>query len=173
MTWPSGRAADGGIDAVPLSAPPLTEAVPGSLWLCGKRVVAPDPAAALDRVGADTIVCFQEVAEVEREHPDYAQWLRANEGGRAIWVPVPDLGAPTLDVALEVTADLTGRLGRGDGLVLHCAGGIGRAPTMATLVLIALGADRLAAAAHVAAHRPMAGPEAGCQADLVRAFARR
>jgi len=69
-----------------------------------------------------------------------------------------------------VTA-MTDRLRRGDGLVLHCAGGIGRAPTMATCILIALGMPAPEAQAHIAASRPMAGPEAGSQQSLVDSFA--
>ena len=50
-TWPHGRSADGGIDEIPIPAD-------GRLWLCGKHVVGPDPQAAMDRVGADSIICF-------------------------------------------------------------------------------------------------------------------
>ena len=60
MAWPTGRNADGGLDQVPL---PTTA---GALWLCGKRVVGPDPEAALQRAGADTIVSFNERFELER-----------------------------------------------------------------------------------------------------------
>ena len=162
MSWPRGRAVDGGLDAVPL---PTTS---GSVWLCGKRVVAPDPEGALRRAGTATmIVSFNEREELSREYGAYVDWLEANTPGRALWYPIPDLSAPTPEAAVEIIDRLHRRLVAGDRMILHCAGGIGRAPTMAIGVLLAMGMDRGEALAHVAAHRPMAGPEVGAQADLV------
>lgn len=161
-----GRSADGGLDQVP-----LREAA-GALWLCGKRVVGPDPDAALARVGADTLVCLNEREELESEFPDYVEWLERNRRRRAIWFPIPDLHAPPLADALELVDELDQRLRTGEGLILHCAGGIGRAPTMAICILIARGWSSADASAHVAEHRPMAGPEAGAQRELVAAVER-
>lgn len=168
MTWPQGRSADGGLDFVP-----LPEGRAGALWLCGKRVVGPDPLAAMARAeGASTIVSFNEPQDLEHDYPDYLAWLEANNGGTALWWPVPDLHAPSLADARSWVATMLGRLDGGEGLILHCAGGLGRAPTMATCVLIGMGMDADEAGAHVAAHRPMAGPEAGAQHELIAAFAR-
>ena len=49
----------------------------------------------------------------------------------------------------------------GDGLLVHCGAGIGRAGTVAVALLVDMGVPLEDALAHVAAHRPMAGPEAG------------
>lgn len=165
MAWPRGRNADGGLDRVPL---PSTT---GALWLCGKRVVGPDPEAALVRAEAQTIVSFNERHELERDYPGYVEWLDEHRGGRALWYPVPDLGAPLLVDARSWVDELVARLEAGEGLILHCAGGIGRAPTMGTCVLVRLGMQPEEALALVAASRPMAGPEAGSQRALVEAFA--
>lgn len=165
MAWPTGRNADGGLDQVPL---PSTD---GALWLCGKRVVGPDPEAALERAAADTIVSFNERHELERDYPTYVEWLDRHVGGRALWYPVPDLSAPLLDDARRWVDELVARLERGERLILHCAGGIGRAPTMGTCILVRLGMIPEDALALVAASRPMAGPEAGSQRALVDAFA--
>ena len=54
---------------------------------------------------------------------------------------------------------------------MHCGAGIGRAGTMAAALLIRMGCDEAAARATVARARPMAGPEAGAQADLLAALA--
>lgn len=164
MSWPRGRNADGGLDEVP-----LPDGVPGALWLCGKRVVGPDPEAALARAGAQTIVSFNEPNDL-RDYPDYLQWLRDNDGGRALWFPVPDLHAPDVAIGQEWVATMIARLHRPEGLILHCAGGIGRAPTMAAAVLVNLGSTVEAALAHIAACRPMAGPEAGGQRSFLDAL---
>jgi len=162
------RSIDGGLDRVPL---PIEGA---ALWLCGKRVVAPDPMAALRRADdADAIVCFNEPADLVREYPEYLDWLAVNQGQRALWFPIPDLHAPELTDADAMVRAMVERLERGEGLVLHCAGGLGRAPTMAVCVLIDLGLEGDAARRHVRTHRPMGGPEAGAQDRLVQAFADR
>jgi protein-tyrosine phosphatase len=144
---------------------------PGRLWLCGKRVVGPDPEAALRRAdNANAVVSFNERHELLRDYPGYVAWLDRHAGNRALWWPVPDLGAPRLADAQPMVHTMVKRLKRGDGLILHCAGGIGRAPTMATCVLIGLGMTVAQAQSHIAASRPMAGPEAGAQQDLVDSF---
>lgn len=167
MDEPIARSRDGGLDRIP-----LPEGRSGALWVCGRRVVGPDPEAALARAeGAELIVCLNEEHEL-REHPDYPSWLRANAGGRALWHPVPDLHAPPLSAAESIVGSVVDHLDADTGVVLHCAGGIGRAPTIAICVLVSMGMALDDALTHVRRHRPMGGPEVGAQVDLVRAFAR-
>lgn len=159
--WPSDRSLDGGIDEIP---------IPGSgrLWLAGKHAVAPDPEAALARSGADVVVCLNEAHELERRYPDYVPWLERHRPDRALWHPVPDLHAPGDDEARALLVELDARLDAGAGLLVHCGAGIGRAGTVAVLVLAGRGHSLEAALDTLRAHRPMAGPEAGPQHDLVR-----
>ena len=164
-SWPRARARDGGIDAVPLPS------TPGRLWLCGKHVTGPDPEAALARVGADTIVCLNERFEIEDRYPGYVEWLTTQPPDRAVWFPIPDLHAPSVDAVLPLLDDLRDRLEHGDGVLLHCGAGFGRAGTVAACLLMTLDVDRDAALHLVATHRPMAGPEAGAQSELINALA--
>jgi protein-tyrosine phosphatase len=157
---------DGGIDEIPLPAGP------GRLWLCGKHAVGPDPEAALVRAGAATIVCLNEAYELADRYPDYVAWLRRESGERRVWFPVPDLHAPPLAEVLPLLDELHTRLDAGARLLVHCGAGIGRAGTVAALLLVGQGMGEDAALAHVAAPRPMAGPEAGTQRELVTAVAR-
>lgn len=166
--WPYGRSLHGGVDEVPL--PP---AAGGRLWLCGKHFIAPDPERALDRVGATTAVCLTEPGELDERYPHYVAWLRDNQPGRALWWPIPDLHAPDLQDALLLLDELRMRLGAGQSLLLHCGAGIGRAGTVAAALLVTMGSSPADAVAHVAAHRPMAGPEAGAQTELLEALSLR
>lgn len=159
--WPSARARDGGIDRVPLPGSP------GALWLCGKHAVGPDPAAALARVDATTVVCLNERYELEDRYPAYITWLRAHRGGQAVWFPIPDLHAPTLAAIRPLLDELHRRLEAGERLLLHCGAGVGRAGTVATCLLMLMDVERDDALRTVAAHRPTAGPEVGAQADLI------
>ena len=164
MQWLGERGRDGGIDTVPLPIPS------GGLSLCGKHAIGPDHAAAMSRCGATTVVCLVETHELADRYPDYLAWISTAADDR-VWVPVHDLHAPTLERATPFLDDLERRVRAGEHLLMHCAAGIGRAGTMAACLLVRLGMDAATALAHVAAHRPMAGPEAGPQADLVTAVA--
>lgn len=159
--WPGERARHGGADEVPVPGRS------GHLWLCGKHYIGPDPDGALERVGAGVAVCLCERHELEDRYPAYVRWLDSNRGGRSRWYPIHDLHAPATDEALTIIAELDTLLGSGRSVLMHCGAGIGRAGTMAAALLIHLGADAGTARGIVASSRPMAGPEAGAQSDLL------
>ena len=161
-SWPSGRSLHGGVDEIPL--PPV---IAGRLWLCGKQFIAPDPEAALAEVNADVAVCLSEAAELVERYPNYVEWLAIHQPDRALWWPIPDLGAPDVDSALDLLDQLRRRLEAGQTLLVHCGAGIGRAGTIAAGLLITMGYTPDEAISLVAAHRPMAGPEAGSQTELL------
>lgn len=165
--WLGARGRDGGIDTVPL---PIAS---GGLSLCGKHAIGPDHAVAMARCGATTVVCLVEAHELADRYPEYLAWVKANAGSGVVWFPIHDLHAPTVDTTHPLLLDLVRRLDHGEHLLMHCAAGIGRTGTLAVCLLIELGMSRDAALAHVAAHRPMAGPEVGAQMDLVNALAAR
>lgn len=165
--WPDDRSRHGGVDEVPLPHGA------GRLWLCGKHYVGPDAEAAMAGVGATTIVCLNERRELADRYPAYVEWLERNRPARALWHPIPDLHAPPLEEVDGLLDELHRRLDGGEGLLLHCGAGIGRAGTIAAALLVTMGVSAAEAVATVAAHRPMAGPEAGAQADLLDALARR
>jgi protein-tyrosine phosphatase len=90
-----------------------------------------------------------------------------------VWFPIHDLHAPALASVEPLIIELVRRLDDDEHLLMHCAAGIGRTGTMATCLLMELGMGRDEALAHVAAHRPMAGPEVGAQIELVNSWAAR
>ena len=162
--WWTDRARHGGLDRV------VVEGAPGSLWLCGKHLIGPDHRAVVERTGAAMVVCLTHGHELEGRYDDYLAWLRSGDPV-ARWVPVHDLSAPPVDVAVALVDDIGSRLDAGESVVVHCAAGIGRAGTTAAALLVRRGATPEQAVAHVAASRPMAGPEAGAQTDLLHAIA--
>jgi protein-tyrosine phosphatase len=160
------RSRHGGVDEIPLPG------AAGRLWLCGKHFIGPDVVDAIAQVGATTVVCLNEAHELESRYPAYVEWLRANRDERAVWAPVPDLHAPDLETAVALVELLRARLDAGETLLVHCGAGFGRAGTMAAALLLRYGTDLPAAVDTVARHRPMAGPEAGVQRDLLEELAR-
>ena len=165
MSWPSGRSRHGGVDEIPLPEGP------GRLWLCGKLFVAPDPVGALSACGADVVVCLCERQELDDRYPRYVRWLEANEGGAAIWFPIPDLHAPSPDELSPLLVRLRQLVQAGQGVLVHCGAGIGRAGTVATALLMHMGVAQVPALSIVARARPLAGPEAGAQTDLLNQLA--
>jgi protein-tyrosine phosphatase len=163
--WPGERGRHGGIDVIPLPEGP------GRLWLCGKHYVGPDVEAALASVGATTVVCLNERHELADRYPAYVEWLDRHQPERAVWHPIPDLHAPDVDDARVLLTQLQSRLARGEGLIVHCGAGMGRAGTIAVALLHTMGVPLVDARRTVAEHRPSAGPEAGAQAALLEALA--
>jgi protein-tyrosine phosphatase len=165
LNWLGDRGRDGGIDTVPL---PLAI---GGLSLCGKHAIGPDHDSAMARCGATTVVCLVEPAELSDRYPAYVDWLEANRHGAVVWFPIHDLHAPTLAATMPLLHELIRRLENDEHLLMHCAAGIGRTGTLAVCLLMMMGVSTDEALAHVAAHRPMAGPEVGAQRELVAALA--
>lgn len=160
LGWLTERQRDGGVDRVA-----VPDVVPGEMWLCGKRAVA----TRYGDAGWDTIVCLVEPHEIAGHHPAYVAWLRTNDP-RAVWEPVPDLHAPSVEVMDRLADEVTVRLDAAHRVLIHCAAGYGRSGTTAVCVLIALGVPVPEALELVSTGRPGAGPEVGAQRDLVAAF---
>lgn len=153
------------VDRIPL---PSTD---GSLWVCALRDIADDPDAVVSWADASTVVCLNEAAELERRAAVYLGWLRANKGGRALWYPIRNFSAPPAATIVPFLRMITTRLGAGEGVIMHCAMGQGRAGTIAVCVLTMLGASLDDALETVAAHRLYAGPGEPSQWALVRGIA--
>jgi protein-tyrosine phosphatase len=165
LAWLSRRQRDGGVDRVELPAD-----VPGELWLCGKHAIGPDHRKLIDEVGGGaTVVCLVERHELADRYPQYVAWLDDSDDAEAVWYPIPDLHAPTLEAMLRLVDRIVGDLVNGRRIVVHCAAGIGRTGTTAVCVLIGLGLDIADAESRVAEARPGAGPEVGTQRTLVTA----
>lgn len=168
--WLGPRGRHGGVDEIPLPAGP------GRLWLCGKHFIGPDPGAALAEIGATTVVCLTERHELADRYPAYVAWLGRtveHPDRHPIWFPIPDLHAYDLARMDPLLDAVLARLAAGESVLAHCGAGIGRAGTLAVLVLVSLGLPLDEALTRVAASRPMAGPEVGAQRTLVEAHAAR
>lgn len=150
------------IDRIPL---PGTD---GALWLCGRDDIAPDPDAVLSYAdAATTAVCLLPIQELEVRYPTYVEWLRNNKAGRALWFPIRNFRAESADATMPFLQMIVDRLEAGEGVVMHCALGQGRAGTMAVCLLMMLGATREEALRTVAANRLAAGPAGNWQWSLV------
>jgi len=158
---------DGGIHRIPL---PINT---GSLWLCGKHYIAPQVENVCESVGDPIVVCLTHRHELVGRYDSYVTWLETHRGQRAWWHPIDDLHALPIEEAYNLITRISSELQNDRNIIVHCAAGIGRAGTTAVGVLMMCGMETEEAIAHVRAHRPLAGPEAGAQYELVRALADR
>lgn len=149
------------IDRIPL---PIDR---GALWLCARRDVATDPDAALAWAAAHAIACLLPVDEMEMQAPSYVGWLREHRGGKALWYPVSNYGAPSASSAIPFLRMIEARLRAGEGVLMHCTAGQGRAGTMAVAVLMLLGMSRDDAVRAVRSHRAFAGPGSSSQVAFI------
>jgi ADP-ribosyl-[dinitrogen reductase] hydrolase len=135
-----------------------------------------DLGADLDRLlelGATALVPLLEDDELERLGIE-GLVVEARRRGLAVErFPFHDGGVPPgMGAAVRFVAGLCGRLERGERVVMHCNGGLGRAGTMAACLRLALGLDGSAAAA-IRAVRRARGPraiETRAQEDFIGAF---
>jgi hypothetical protein len=145
---------------------PLEGLAPGRLHVASFSDVGPNPAAALDSVGADILVCLIEEYEMALRFPEFFGWLEAHPERSAHW-PIPDWGTVPDDEMIEIVADVVARLRAGEGVVLHCGAGIGRTGVVSILALVTLGMAPDVAPVHVRSHRGGAGPDTEAQQEQV------
>lgn len=168
MSWLSERSRNGGIDEVA-----LPDGSRGKLWLCGKHLIGPDPDGTLERTGASVAVCLIEIGELANRYDDYLDWLRVNNGAKAVWHPIHDMHAPSDEEFAELIALLRTRLDNDEGVVVHCGAGIGRAGTVGAAILISYGLSVDEALTQIRASRPAAGPQTGAQERALEVYSQR
>ncbi|MDE0217207.1 MAG: hypothetical protein OXN79_11610 [bacterium] len=147
----------GGIHRIPVPG------TAGNLHAAAFAVTGPDPAAALEDVGAEVMVCLLTDAEIAMRFPDYPAWLADPAPHQAIHVPMADQGVAGDDAIRDLVDDINQHLDEGTGVMLHCGAGYGRAGIVCISVLTSRGMGLDQAVAAVRAARPAAGPQSRSQ----------
>ena len=157
----------GGVHAIPVAG------VAGTLVLCGREAIGPDPAALLAAVEADVVVCLQTDDELVRRYPAYPRWLEAPDPYEALRLPTLDHLVADDEAVADLVVDVHERLARAQRVVAHCGAGWGRAGVIATLVMCRAGADVDTALRDLRTARPAAGPQSGDQDRQIERLASR
>jgi len=153
----------------------LPPGVAGALFLTSmpgrQRPLEGDVARARE-LGITAFVSLSPWEEVAEKSPRYAQAVAA---GTFPWpvefFPIENGGTPEdVDAFRELVQSLAHRLRRGERLLLHCAGGLGRTGLTAISVLLALGLPRQEAEERV--RQAGSSPETPEQWELVARLAR-
>jgi protein-tyrosine phosphatase len=87
-----------------------------------------------------------------------------------LWLPTTDDAAPSLEDLARGAAFIAEQDAAGRGVYVHCASGVGRAPTMAAAYLVAAGADVAEAWEAIRSPRPFIRPTPP-QLDVIAQFA--
>lgn len=130
-----------------------------------------DARAAIVKSGVQQIVCLNPNHEIRSRSPEYFHEIQVNALPCALaHLPMTDMTADAAEATVLATArDTAARLRKGETVLVHCAYGIGRTGTFASVLLMTLGQDKDDAidAVYAAGSRPEAPP----QLALIRALA--
>ena len=127
--------------------------------------------AAIKAADITEVICLTPQREVESRSPEYARAIKNNAvGARLLQFPITDLSADSdPQTFVELAKDVGARLQGGESILVHCAFGIGRTGTVATLVLMALGVQMGEALDHVV--EAGSRTESSVQLRLIRSLA--
>jgi len=129
----------------------------GSLWMGPRQ-------------GVTHVVSLIENAEVERYRLESEGNVLENLDIGFTRFPVDDFNTPDAVKFQQLIADLTARLKQNETLFLHCAGGVGRAGTTASCLLVNHGMDPDDTMTLVSSQRGEKSPETLEQEEFVRGF---
>lgn len=166
MDGPTGRA--GGFRRLPL--PP---SVPGSLWLSampGRDLPWSSFVGEARRLGIDRWVCLTPLFEISGNSPSYIAAIQSGSLPFS-WdhLPMRNYGlALQADDFREIVHRVAERLRAGEGVLVHCAAGVGRTGTLSACVLKALGATAVEAVDAVRAAG--SNPQSAVQSGLIDRF---
>jgi protein-tyrosine phosphatase len=147
----------------------------------GKLALSPKPQggdqlrldlSAWQSVGISVLVCLlteaeQSELELEQEGP-----LWRSMGLIFIHYPMADYSIPTsMTASLALIRQLQAHLRAGEGVLVHCRGGIGRSGLLCSSLLVAQGYDPASAMQIVSQARGVESPETDSQREWVHQLA--
>ena len=147
----------------------------------GRLLIGPRPqatelhdwSARASGLGVNHVVSLIEKSEVKQYHLKDEGPTLAAVGISFQHFPVDDFDVPDEGAFATLIAGLAMRLQEGETLFLHCAGGVGRAGTTASCIMVDHGWTADDAMRHVSDRRGVPSPETAAQAEFVGRRARR
>lgn len=121
--------------------------------------------------GVDTLVCALTPGERDLLGLDSEPEAAREAGLSFVEFPIPDFSVPDADALLSLAQRIAKAVRKGDYVVVHCRGGIGRSGVVAGAVLIAMGAGADEAMRLVSEARGVPAPETEEQRSLLRTMA--
>ena len=116
------------------------------------------------------MVSLIEDAEIDRHGLRREEFALSSAGIGFTRFPICDFQTPDPATFPQFIEDMSKRLSDNENILLHCAGGIGRAGTTASCLLVKNGMSADAAMALVSEKRGEKSPETIDQENFVKAF---
>jgi len=136
-------------------SPPITSRIAPSLYVGGQHYRR--GLARMAHLGISASLSLREEAD-DRD--------RGVALEKHLWLPTPDDAALTLERLHEASAFIGRALAEGRGVYVHCASGVGRAPTAAAAYLVSKGLTPGQAWASIERVRPFIRPTAAQRAVI-------
>jgi len=120
---------------------------PGRLLISSRPVDSAKVIRQLDEAGVTTYVCLQaEVRDVQTLRGGYPRHISRPTGVTFLWYPIQDFDVAATGELGQLVADVCRRVLRGDVVLIHCRGGLGRTGMVAiATVAVLAGIDTMAA----------------------------
>ena len=135
------------------------------------RLVEDDLLRLRDFHQAKVLVTLLEEFEMKRLGIPELFDVARNVGLRSLWFPIADVSVPSdLEATSALVDGIVDQMSRGDTVVVHCRGGLGRSGTIAACCLVARGRAPREAIRIVRSARPGA-VEVPSQENFVACFA--
>jgi len=155
---------------------PLPAGVKGKLYLhsmLGRATPYDDDISELVSKGIATVIRLTSDEETEKNSPQYWNAIKKKKTQwKELKFPIRDYGIPEdLDAFKSFIETIVSMLSEGQGMLLHCAAGIGRTGTVACAILIQLGVKLEDAGRIVGEAGSYA--EDKTQVDFLKTFAKR
>lgn len=135
-----------------------------------ERDLAVDVGDLVEKYQAKVLVSLVEGHELRKLKIEGLVAACEARGIRVLRRPFPDQGVPSMEQAKSMVTEALEAAGRGENVVIHCMGGLGRTGLIAACALVACGLDPAKAMKAVRDARPKT-IENGAQERFVQAFA--